>query len=168
MNDKFDERLSAIRGSVHERFFEALNAAGDAFSPEELSNHINAMLTKERREIILKLIGFDSRYGGLEVDRTNRRDETSIVGMYLRKEAKPIIQKWLEDEIKPVLEAKARAKLADAKVKTAIEKTFSSYFEDYLRQYVREAALELAKKHANDVKERALKVLSLSSESEDN
>lgn len=142
------DRLLAARESMHERFFAAFERANEAFTPDSLAVEISSMLTKERREIVLKLLGFSDHWGKLEVDHCNGRDKDSIIGRYLRNQAESIVTKWMQDEIRPIFEAKARERLANAAVRKAVEKDFVEYFSRHLQENIRREAERLAKEHA--------------------
>lgn len=141
-------RLLEARESMHKRFLAAFEKANEAFTPDSLATEISAMLTKERREIVLKLLGFDNSWGRLEVDHCNGRDKDSIIGRYLRDQAKPIVTAWMEKEIRPIFEAKARERLADAQVRRAVERDFVERFSYHLRANIEREAERLAKEHA--------------------
>lgn len=142
------ERLLEARESMHERFFAAFERANEAFTPDSLATEISTMLTRERREIVLKLLGFDTRWGKLEVDHCNGRDKDSIVGRYLRGQAEPIVAAWMEKELRPIFEAKARERLANAEVRKAVERDFVERFTYCLRENISREAERLAKEHA--------------------
>lgn len=142
------DRLLEARESMHGRFFAAFEKANEAFTPSSLATEISAMLTKERREIVLKLLGFNDHWGKIEVDHCNGRDKDSIIGRYLREEAKSAVTAWMEKEIRPILEAKARERLASAEVRRAVEKGFVDRFTYYLRENIDREAERLAKEHA--------------------
>lgn len=142
------ERLLEARESMHERFLDAFEKANEAFTPDSLATEISAMLTRERREIVLKLLGFTDHWGKLEVDHCNGRDKESIIGRYLRGRAEPIVTAWMEKEIRPIFEAKARERLANAKVRKAVEKEFVERFTYYLRESISIEAERLAEEHA--------------------
>ena len=133
---------------MHERFFDAFERANEAFTPDSLATEISTMLTRERREIVLKLLGFDDRWGKLEVDRCNGRDRESIIGRYLRGQAEPIVTAWMEKEIRPIFEAKARERLANDAVRKAIEKDFVERFTYCLQESISREAERLAEEHA--------------------
>lgn len=141
-------RLLEARESMHERFFAAFERANEAFTPDSLATEISTMLTRERREIVLKLLGFTDRWGKLEVDHCNGLDKESIIGRYLRGRAEPIVTAWMEKEIRPIFEAKARERLANAKVRKAVEKEFVERFTYCLRESISREAERLAKEHA--------------------
>ncbi len=141
-------RLLEARESMHERFFAAFEKANEAFLPDSLATEITAMLTRERREIVLKLLGFDHRWGKFEVDHCNARDKDSIIGRYLRGQAEPIVTAWMEKAIRPIFEAKARERLANAEVRKAVEKDFVERFTYCLRENLNREAERLAKEHA--------------------
>jgi hypothetical protein len=142
------DRLLEARESMHERFFAAFEKANEAFTPSSLATEISAMLTKERREIVLKLLGFENSWGKLEIDRCNGRDKESIVGRYLRDQAEPIVTAWMEKEIRPIFEAKARERLANNAVRKAVERDFVERFSYHLRANINREAERLAKEHA--------------------
>jgi len=146
---------------MHERFFAAFERANEAFTPDSLATEISTMLTRECREIVLKLLGFDDRWGKLEVDHCNGRDKDSIVGRYLRGQAEPIVTAWMEKEIRPIFEAKARERLADDKVRKAIEKDFVDRFAYCLRENISKEAERLAKQHAAAFSAQVSKTMSM-------
>lgn len=141
-------RLLEARESMHERFLDAFEKANEAFTPDSLATEISAMLTRERREIVLKLLGFDTRWGNLEVDHCNGRDKDSIIGRYLRNQAESVVTAWMEKEIRPIFEAKARERLANAEVRKAVEKEFVERFTYCLRESISREAERLAEEHA--------------------
>lgn len=142
------DRLLEARDSMRKRFFAAFERANEAFTPDTLAVEISAMLTKERREIVLKLLGFNDNWGKLEVDRCNGRDKDSIIGKYLRSQAEPIVTKWMRDEIRPIFEATARKRLANAEVRKAIEKDFIQRFSYLMDRCITQEAEHLAREHA--------------------
>lgn len=142
------DRLLEARESMHERFLDAFEKANEAFTPDSLATEISTMLTRERREIVLKLLGFDDRWGKLEVDHCNGRDNDSIIGRYLRNQAESAVTAWMEEEIRPIFEAKARERLANAEVRKAVEKEFVDRFAHCLRENISREAERLAKEHA--------------------
>lgn len=155
------DRLLEARESMHERFFAAFERANEAFTPDSLATEISTMLTRERREIVLKLLGFNDHWGKLEVDRCNGRDKESIVGRYLRDQAEPIVAAWMEKEIRPIFEAKARERLANAGVRKAVEKYFVERFTNYLRESISREAERLAKEHAAAFSAQVSKTMSM-------
>lgn len=155
------ERLLEARESMHERFFAAFERANEAFTPDSLATEISAMLTRERREIVLKLLGFSTRWGELEVDHCNGRDKDSIIGRYLRGQAEPIVATWMEKEIRPIFEAKARERLANAQVRKAVEKEFVERFTYCLSKSISREAERLAEEHAAAFSAQVSKTMSM-------
>lgn len=64
----------------------------------QLEREIRRRLDKRLDEIIGKLLGFDSRWGGWEVDHCNGRSGESAAGNWLRRRAGEAVQKWLDDQ----------------------------------------------------------------------
>ena len=146
---------------MHERFLDAFERANEAFTPDSLATEISTMLTRERREIVLKLLGFTDHWGKLEVDHCNGRDKESIIGRYLRGRAEPIVTAWMEKEIRPIFEAKARERLANAEVRKAVEKEFVERFTYCLRESISREAERLAEEHAAAFSAQVSQIMSM-------
>lgn len=155
------DRLLEARESMHERFFAAFEKANEAFTPDSLATEITAMLTRERREIVLKLLGFTDHWGKLEVDHCNGRDKDSIIGRYLRNQAESIVTAWMEEEIRPIFEAKARERLANAEVRKAVERDFVKHFTYCLQETISREAERLAKEHAAAFSAQVSQIMSM-------
>lgn len=158
ISEELSARLQGERSKLHEAFFTSFQRANVKLDPEALTKEIISQLTKERREIVLKLLGFDERYcGKLEVNACNSRDKDSIVGQFLRKEAAAAVQKWLETEMLGALDKHIAGKFSDPKVMKAAQQYFDSQFDWKLRAAMEAqagyVANELAQGFAAQVKE---------------
>ena len=154
----------AARAQMHETFFKAFDEAQVKFDPKSLATEVTAMLLKERREVVMKLIGFTDHWGKLEVDHSNGRDKDSMVGKYLRTTAADAVQKWLDDHLKGAFEEHVRGKLSDAKVRAAAIKEFDDVFQRGLRNAIRDAAERAAMQVANEFSATVKATMSLSSD----
>lgn len=157
-------QLTKKREALHQRFFDAFEQANVKLDPESLTREIIAQLNEERREIVLKLLGFNDSWGKLEVDQCNGRDRVSIVGKYLHGQARAAVQAWMDKHLLVALEAHIKGKFSDPKAISASVKTFDKYFtyalNDRLRSYAEDAAAEIAAEFATEIK----KSMSLSAE----
>ncbi len=158
-------QLTKKREALHQQFFDAFEKANVKFDSESLTREIIAQLNEERREIVLKLLGFnDNSWGELEVDHCNGRDRESIVGKYLHGQARAAVQAWMDKHLLVAFEAHIKGKFSDPKVISASVKTFDRYFtnalNDRLRSYAEDAAAEIAADFATKIK----KNMSLSAE----
>jgi hypothetical protein len=158
-----EERLLSAREKMHKEFLKAFDEAQVKFDPDSLVTEITSMLLAERREIVLKLIGFSDHWGRLEVDHCNGRDKDSIIGKYIRTAATDAIQKWMDDHLKGAFEAHVRGKFSDAKVKAAAIKEFDSIFQHALHNAIRELAENMAEQVAEEFSKTVKSTLALSS-----
>jgi hypothetical protein len=158
------ERLLAAREKMHKEFLKAFDEAQVKFDPESLTTEITSMLLAERREIVLKLIGFSDHWGPLEVDHCNGRDKDSIIGKYIRTAATDAVQKWMDDHLKGAFEAHVRGKFSDAKVKAAAIKEFDSIFQHALHNAIRDLAENMAEQVAEEFSKTVKSTLALSSD----
>jgi len=142
---------------LHQQFFDAFEKANVKLDPESLTREIIAQLNEERREIVVKLLGFNDDWGKLEVDHCNGRDRESIVGKYLHGKARAAVQTWMDNHLLVALEKHVKGKFSDPKVVSASVKAFDTYFtralEDSLRSHAADVAAEIAADFAAKVKE---------------
>lgn len=152
--------LEVSREKLHRAFFEAFEEADVKFSPDQLAKEVTQMLTKERREIVLKLMGFSTRWGELEVDSSNGNN---MVSKYIHEVANDAIREWLDNHLRGAFDAHIRGKMSDTKVVNAALKEFANVFDDTLRMNLRNMAKELAYEQAQEFRKQVLKTMSLSS-----
>ena len=139
-------RIAKLRDNLIEQFFTAFGNAGVKFDAEGIQREIIAELTKERRTLALKMLGFDDRWGKLEVDRGNSR--TSVASEFVKANVGPAVQKWTEECLRPAIEARGRDKLNNAAVMNAITKGFDQQFMYAARKQMEHLAAEAGKEFA--------------------
>lgn len=157
-------QLTKKREALHQQFFDAFENANVKFDPESLTKEIIAQLNKERREIVVKLLGFSDRWGNLEVDHCNGRDRESIVGKYLREQAQVAVQTWMDEHLLVALEKHIKGKFSDPKLISASVKAFDEYFTHALRDSLRSHATNAAANIAADFAAKVKESMSLSVE----
>lgn len=153
--------LETSREKLHKAFFEAFEKADVKFSPDQLAREVTQMLTKERREIVLKLMGFSTRWGDLEVDSLNR---DNMVSKYIATITKDTINKWMEEHLRGAFDAHVRGKMSDTKVVNAALKEFANVFNNTLRNQLQDMAREMAYEQAQAFRQKVLQTMSLSSD----
>ena len=148
------ERVIKMRDDLVEQFFVAFGNAGAKFDAEGIQREIISELTRERRTLALKMLGFDDRWGKLEVDHCNSR--TSVASEFIKSQVGPAVKRWADECLRPMLEARGRAKLHDAAVMKAAMKDFDHHFQYAARQQMEhlaaEAGEEFATALANQIK----------------
>ena len=140
-------RLAKLRDNLVEQFFTAFGNAGVKFDAEGIQREIIAELTKERRTLALKMLGFDDRWGKLEVDHCNSR--TSVASEFIKSQVGPAVERWADECLRPMLEERGRAKLHDAAVMKAVMKDFDNQFMYAARQQMEHLAAQAGKEFAD-------------------
>jgi hypothetical protein len=71
---------------------------------EELTidSRVRSILDDKFKEILFKLIGFTTRFGELQVDISNGRDQHSVLGKHMQEKCSEAAKKWLDDAINPM------------------------------------------------------------------
>ena len=140
-------RVTKLRGDLVEQFFTAFGNAGVKFDAEGIQRQIINDLTKERRNLALKMLGFDDRWGKIEVDHCNSR--TSVASEFIKSQVGPAVERWADECLRPALEERGRAKLHDAAVMKAIMKDFDSEFMYAARRQMEQFAAQAGEEFAN-------------------
>ena len=140
-------RVTELRDGLIEQFFTAFGNAGVKFDAEGIQREIIAELTKERRTLALKMLGFTDRWGKLEVDRGNNR--ASVASEFVEANVGPAVEKWTEECLRPAIEARGRDKLNNAAVMKAVMKDFDSQFMYAAHRQMEYLAAQAGEEFAN-------------------
>ena len=140
-------RVTKLRDGLVEQFFVAFGNAGVKFDAEGIQRQIIDELTKERRNLALKMLGFNDRWGKLEVDHCNSR--TSVASEFIKSQVGPAVERWADECLHPMLEERGRAKLHDAAVMKAVMKDFDDQFMYAARQQMEHLAAQAGKEFAD-------------------
>lgn len=140
-------RVTKLRDGLVEQFFTAFGNAGVKFDAEGIQRQIVDELTKERRNLALKMLGFDDRWGKLEIDHTNGRK--TVAGDFIDQNVGPAVKKWVDECLRPAIEARGRDKLNNAAVMNAVTRDFDSQFMYAARKQMEQLAAQAGKEFAN-------------------
>ena len=140
-------RVTKLRGDLVEQFFTAFGNAGVKFDAEGIQRQIVNDLTKERRDLALKMLGFDDRWGRLEVDRCNSRK--SAASEFIDRNVASAVQKWTDECLRPAIEARGRDKLNNASVMNAVTKDFDRQFMYAAHRQMEHLAEQAGKEFVN-------------------
>lgn len=147
-------RITKLRNDLVEQFFKAFGDAGVKIDAEGIQRQIISELTKERRTLALKMLGFNDRWGEIEVDHCNSR--ASVVSEFVRANVGPAVQKWTDECLRPAIEARGRDKLNNATVMKAVMRDFDPQFiraaHDQMEYLARQAGEEFANTLADQIK----------------
>ena len=140
-------RVTKLRGDLVERFFTAFGNAGVKFDAEGIQRQIVNDLTKERRNLALKMLGFDDRWGEIEIDHANGRK--TVASDFIDQNVGPAVKKWTDECLRPAIEARGRDKLNSPAVMKAIMKDFDSQFMHAAYEQMEHLAEQAGKEFAN-------------------
>lgn len=111
-------------------------------TPPQLTSRVHQILDKNSKEIVLKLLGFNSNWGSWELDHCNGRAGESAAGDYLRQVQKKAIDEWLSSVKLPPMESTVtESMINDCKAE----------YRRFLDLYLREYAQSEADKHAKEI-----------------
>lgn len=140
-------RVTELRDGLIERFFTAFGNASVKFDAEGIQRQIVDELTKERRNLAFKMLGFDDRWGKLEIDRTNGRK--TVASDFIDQNVGPAVKKWVDECLRPAIEARGRDKLNNAAVMNAVTKDFDRHFMYAARKQMEYLAAQAGEEFAN-------------------
>lgn len=104
--------------------------------PAAVKKKVQTRLDKESETVVMKLLGFDSRYGdGWSLDHCNGRAGNSAAGDYLISVRGAEIKAWLQDVLMPVIPETVKKKL-QKDAKEYIERVIRSQFQTELEKRI--------------------------------
>ena len=140
-------RAAKLRDGLIEQFFTAFGNASVKLDAEGIQRQIVDELTKERRNLALKMLGFDDRWGKLEIDHANGRK--TVASDFIDQNVGPAVKKWVDECLRPAIEARGRDKLNSPAVMKAIMKDFDSEFMYAARRQMGHLAAHAGEEFAN-------------------
>ena len=145
-------RVTKLRDGLIEQFFTAFGNASVKFDAEGIQRQIVDELTKERRNLALKMLGFNDRWGKLEVDHTNGRE--TVASDFIDQNVGPAVKKWVDECLRPAIEARGRDKLNNAAVMNAVTKDFDRQFMYAAHRQMERLAEQAGKEFADALADR--------------
>lgn len=130
---------------IREQFLQAAVGKLNALDPEKFVEGILVEVEKDRREILMKMLGMDDHWGRWEIDHCNGRTEKSMLGQYIYQNTAPLFQEWMEKTIRPLIEEE-KLKLT-ASMKDAIRKEV----KEIMTRQVQHGLYEIAAREANEI-----------------
>lgn len=114
------------------KFVQAVSDVANDAHAESVTEQIINDLNAQKRQVTLKLLGMDDRWGRWEVDHCNGRN--SPITEYLTESAEGTIRQWINDAVKEVLTTELKSKvMADAK--KAIHKELQDMVRNEMNPY---------------------------------
>lgn len=157
----FADTLRATRDKMEDRFVATMSSADDVFDASGLLESIKNQLIKDRREIVLKLLGFTNRFGELELEHPSRNSATAIQ-KHIEASITAAAEKFLADN-PDFFSSLVEEVMKKPGIKTAVRKRFTDVFEYRIREEAERAARDLATEEGQKLAQEARKALSLRS-----
>ena len=145
-------RVTKLRDGLIEQFFTAFGNAGVKFDAEGIQRQIVNDLTKERRNLALKMLGFNDRWGEIEIDHANGRK--TVASDFIDQNVGPAVKKWVDECLRPAIEARGRDKLNNASVMNAVTKDFDRQFMYAAHRQMERLAEQAGKEFADALADR--------------
>ena len=145
-----------IAEKMRVKFIEAASATANDAVADQVVESIVADLNKQKRDVTLRLLGLENKWGDKwEVDHCNGRE--SQITKYLTAGATGVIKAWVNDAVKEVLTTELQTKvMRDAK--SAIKKELDDLVRNttsgyYFKQRAEPMFNDLMQKAADEVRE---------------
>lgn len=146
--------VQEIAAKFKDMFVEVSTERADRADAEEVVGEIIRDLEAQKREVTMKLLGLDNRWGKWEVDRSNGRP--SPITDYLAAEGKDLVKSWVNEAVKEVLTADAKDKFMKqcraALIKDLKDITSSYQVREYADSVVKDLRMKLMKEAAAELR----------------
>ena len=100
--------MSSIAAMLRNRFVDCAASAANEADVEQVMDVVIKDLNAAKREVTLKMLGLENRWGKWEVDHCNGRN--SPISAYLDEECKALVKEWVQSAVKEVLTKELKAK----------------------------------------------------------
>ena len=121
-----------IAALLKTKFVQAASEVANDAHAESVTEQIIKDLNAQKREVTLKLLGLDDRWGKWEVDRCNGRN--SAITQYLADGAKATIHQWVNEAVAEVMTTELKSKIMQD-AKKAIHKEVQDLVREKLNGY---------------------------------
>lgn len=141
---EIQELATKMRGTISR----VLSQLSDPIDEDALAEQIKNLLVTERRGMILKLLGINTRFGEVEIDR-----QGGMFKSFMEQRATPLVEKYLVENILPLLENQLELnKFVPTKtMQQQAIRDFKRIFEWKFQQHIKDLAEKAAKEHAETV-----------------
>lgn len=107
---------------------------------QRIKETVTSQLDKEAKQIVLKLLGFDSNYSSYKLDHCNGRAGNSTAGDFIRNAQAAAIKDWLTTVAMPSLTPEDEKNL-----RASMQQEYASHFRRHALQLAKEKAQADAK-----------------------
>ena len=121
--EKPQPTMKEVADRLRSQFIHVAGTVANEVDMESVTQEVIKDLNASKREVTLKLLGLDNRWGKWEVDHGNSRK--SPVGDIISDECRAMVTQWVNDTIKEVLTDEMKAK-----TKAHIKKAFIAEIND--------------------------------------
>jgi hypothetical protein len=134
--------ITDIKGYIIEQTNKAVEGWLEENPPDKLAAETRKILDRDSREVLRKLMGFDKRYSGWQVDHCNGRGGASPIGERLKELRADVLEEWITTvEFPPLTE----------KMKKSMIETYTSVYLNQFNARIKDTALRAANDAADTV-----------------
>ena len=144
--EKPQPTMQEIATALRDKFIEAAGKTANEVDMEAVTTEVIRDLNASKREVTLKLLGLDNRWGEWEVD-----SRKSPISDLLTAECKAMIIKWVNEVVTEVLTEEMRLK-TKASIKKAFLKQISDLSNYRSREMITDSANSLIATLVGEVK----------------
>lgn len=152
--DKPLPTVQEIAEELKTRFIECAAAAANEADVNQVMNAVIKDLNAAKREVTLKMMGLDNRWGKWEVDHCNGR--SSPISQYLNEECSRMIGEWVRASIKEVLTEEMRGKMKkeiDAAFRNELREASGYRIRSQISDHVESFVNDILKGAADELRE---------------
>jgi hypothetical protein len=146
--------VKEIADKLKDAFVEVANERADRTEASAVVGEIIRDLEAQKREVTMKLLGLDNRWGKWEVDHCNGRE--SPITDYIASEGREMVKAWVNEAIKEVFTADAKDKfMKNCKVAITnelMDVTGSYKMREYTHSLISDIRMALVKEAANELR----------------
>lgn len=143
-----------IADKMRAKFIVAATDVANDMVVDQVAESIISDLNTQKREVTLKLLGLDNRWGKWELDHCNGRE--SPITKYLAESAEATIKAWVNEAVAEVLTEERKKKIqntAKRAMQIEVEMMIETYTKGYrLREKAEHVVKALVDKAADEVR----------------
>jgi hypothetical protein len=141
--------MQEIAVKLRDRFVEVAGSVANDVNMEAVTHEVIKDLNASKREVTLKMLGLDNRWGKWEVDHCNSRK--SPVQSLIDDTCMEMVTTWVNDTIKEVLTDEMKKKIK-ANIKAAFLSEIGDRHSYHARKMISEHAENIVTQMITDIK----------------
>lgn len=133
------ENIDVAREELHAIFAKQVERLDLLFNPKEMQARLLEIMVKERREVVMAVLGIEKSFGRLELNNKNNPIRDHLLG-----HANSALKSFLTDVVTPMLLKREKTLLSDPNIRKSIQDEFDHAFRYRLNEKVQSLAANMA------------------------